>query len=78
MVSRVGCTGGGSDDRFPDSITTLGEGARGSLTTLGEGALLKLSHWGVAWKRGRIGAGDDSVEAAGLGGGLQEETGNCG
>jgi hypothetical protein len=40
--------------------------------------LLKLSSWGVAWKRGGIRAGDDSVEAAGQGGGLQAETGNCG
>ncbi len=46
------------------------------LTTLGEGALLKSSLWGVAWKQGRNGVGDDSVEAAGMGGGLQEETGN--
>jgi hypothetical protein len=30
----------------------------------------------MAWKRGRIGSGNDSVEAAGMGGGLQEETGN--
>jgi hypothetical protein len=45
-------------------------------TTLGEGALLKLSHWGVAWKGGTLGAGDDSVEAAGIGEGLQAETGN--
>jgi hypothetical protein len=28
----------------------------------------------MAWKRGTIGAGDDSVEAAGMGGGLQAET----
>ena len=47
------------------------------LITLGEGVLLKSSHWGVAWKQGAIGVGDDSVEAAGMGGGLQEETGNC-
>jgi hypothetical protein len=46
------------------------------LTTLGEGALLKSSLWGVAWKQGGIGAGDDSVEAAGMEGGLQEETVN--
>ena len=31
----------------------------------------------MAWKQGRIGAGDDSVEAAGMRGGLQEETSNC-
>jgi hypothetical protein len=79
MGSRVGSTGRGSDNRCPDSITTLEEGSRGSLTTLVEkGASLKSSRWGVAWKRGGIGGGDDSVEAAGLGGGLQEETGNCG
>ncbi len=48
------------------------------LTTLGEGVLLKSSHWGVAWKQGAIGVGDDSVEAAGMGGGLQAETGNRG
>ncbi len=30
----------------------------------------------MAWKQGGIGVGDDSVEAFGLGGGLQEETGN--
>jgi hypothetical protein len=46
------------------------------LTTLGEGALLKSSLWGVAWKQGRTGAGDESVEAAGLGGELQEGTSN--
>jgi hypothetical protein len=59
-----------------DWITTLGEGAEGSIITLGEGALLKSSHWGVAWKQGTIGAGDAIVEAAGMGGGLQAETGN--
>ncbi len=48
------------------------------LLTLGEGALLKSSHWGVAWKQGRTGAGDESVEAAGMGRGLQEGTGNRG
>ncbi len=48
------------------------------LTTLGEGALLKLTHWGVAWKQGTIGVGDDSVEAAGMGGELQAETGDRG
>ncbi len=32
----------------------------------------------MAWKQGRTGAGDESVEAAGLGGGLQEGTGNHG
>jgi hypothetical protein len=32
----------------------------------------------VAWKGGGTGAGDESVEAAGLGGELQEGTGNCG
>jgi hypothetical protein len=32
----------------------------------------------MAWKQGKIGASGDSVEAAGLGGGLQEETSNCG
>jgi hypothetical protein len=32
----------------------------------------------VAWKRGALGAGDDIVEAAGIGGGLQAETGNQG
>jgi hypothetical protein len=46
------------------------------LTTLEEGVLLKPSRWGVAWKQGRIEVGDDSAEAAGLGGGLPEETGN--
>jgi hypothetical protein len=30
----------------------------------------------MAWNRGGIGVGDDSVEAAGMGGELQEETGN--
>ncbi len=74
----VGRTNGGSSNGCQGSITTLGDGARGSLTTLGEGALLKLSHWGVAWKQGGTGAGDGSVEAAGLGGGLQEGPGNCG
>jgi hypothetical protein len=65
MGSRVGRTGRGSND-----------GCLGSITTLGEGPLLKSSHWGVAWKQGGTGAGDESVEAAGLGGGLQEGTGN--
>jgi hypothetical protein len=46
------------------------------LATLGEGMLLKSSHWGVVWKQGGTGAGDESVEAAGLGRGLQEGTGN--
>ncbi len=78
MGLRVGSMGGGSDNKCPDSITTLGEGARGLITTLGVGALLKLSRWGVAWKRGRIRAGDDSGEAAGQGGGHQAETGNRG
>jgi hypothetical protein len=32
----------------------------------------------MAWKRGVIGAGDDIVEAAGMGGGLQVETGDRG
>jgi hypothetical protein len=32
----------------------------------------------VTWKQGGTGAGDESVEAAGLGRGLQEGTGNCG
>ena len=40
--------------------------------------LLKSSHWGVAWKQGTIRAGDAIVEAAGMGGGLQAETGNRG
>ncbi len=31
----------------------------------------------MAWKQGRIGVGNYSVEAAGIGGGLQEETGDC-
>jgi hypothetical protein len=66
MGLRVGRTGGGSEDRCQGSITTLGEGAQGLLSILGEGALLKLSRWGVAWKQGRIGPGDESVEAAGL------------
>jgi hypothetical protein len=48
------------------------------LTTLGEGTLLKSSCWGVAWKQGAIGVGNDSVEAAGMGGGLQAETVNRG
>ena len=39
---------------------------------------LKSSHWGMVWKQGALGAGDDSVEAAGMGGGLQAETGNHG
>ncbi len=30
----------------------------------------------MAWKQGTIGAGDDIVESAGMGGGLQAETGN--
>ena len=30
----------------------------------------------MAWKQGGIRAGDDSVEAAGMGGGLQEATDN--
>ncbi len=30
----------------------------------------------MAWKRGGLGAGDNIVEAAGMGGGLQAETGN--
>jgi hypothetical protein len=34
------------------------------LTILGEGALLKSSLWGMAWKQGRIGVDNDSVEAA--------------
>jgi hypothetical protein len=46
------------------------------MTTLGEGALLKSSLWGMAWKQDGIGAGDNSLDAAGMGGGLQEETGN--
>jgi hypothetical protein len=65
MGLQVGRTGGGSSD-----------GCQGSITTLGDGAPLKLSHWGVAWKEGGTGAGDESVEVAGLGRGLQEETGN--
>ena len=32
----------------------------------------------MAWKGGIIGAGDDIVEAAGMGGGLQAETGGRG
>jgi hypothetical protein len=32
----------------------------------------------VAWKQGKTGAGDESVEVAGLGGGIQEGTGNRG
>ncbi len=32
----------------------------------------------MAWKQGETGVGDESVEAAGLGGGLQEGTGNRG
>ncbi len=78
MGLQVGRTGRGSNDRCRGSINTLGEGAQGSLTTLGEGASLKLSRWGVAWNRGGTGAGDESVEAAGLGGGFQEGTGNHG
>ncbi len=31
----------------------------------------------MAWKEGGTGAGDESVEAAGLGRGLQEGTDNC-
>jgi hypothetical protein len=46
------------------------------IVTVGEGALLQSSHWGMAWKQGTLGAGDDIVEAAGMGGGLQAETGN--
>jgi hypothetical protein len=30
----------------------------------------------MAWKQGALGAGDDIVEAAGMGGGLQAETGD--
>ena len=60
MGSCVGRIGGGS-----------GKGCRGSIPTLGEGALLKSSRWGVTWKGGGTGAGNRSVEAAGLGGGLQ-------
>ncbi len=78
MGLQVGRTGRCSNDGCQGLITTLGEGARCSLTTLGEGALLKSSHWGVAWKRGGTGVGDESVEAAGLGGELQEGTGNHG
>jgi hypothetical protein len=40
--------------------------------------LLKLRRWGVAWNKGETGADDESVEAAGLGGGLQEGTSNRG
>ncbi len=40
--------------------------------------MLQLSHWGEAWKQGGTGAGDRSVEAAGLGRGLQEGTGDRG
>jgi hypothetical protein len=76
MGLRVGRTGGGSGDRCQGSITTLRDSTRGSLTTLGEGAMLKLSRWGVAWKQGRTGVDDESVEAAGLGGGLQEGPSN--
>ncbi len=54
MGLRVGSTSRGSDNSCPDSITTIGEGARGLLTTLGEGVLLKLSRRGMAWKQGRI------------------------
>ncbi len=32
----------------------------------------------MAWKQGALGVGDDIVEAAGMGGGLQAETGNHG
>jgi hypothetical protein len=32
----------------------------------------------MAWKQGGTGAGDESVEAAGMGGGLQEGTSNHG
>ncbi len=71
-----GLMGRKGQQRQQRQVPRLGEGARGSLTTLGEGALLKLSHWGVAWKQGRTGAGDPSVEAAGLGRGLQEGTSN--
>ncbi len=78
MGSWVGRTGGGSDNRCQGSITTLGEGAQGLLTTLGEGAPLKSGRWGVAWKQGGTGAGNESVEAAGLGGGLQEGTSDRG
>jgi hypothetical protein len=74
----VGRTGGSSGNGCQGSITTLGDGAQGSIATLEEGALLKSSHWGVAWKRGGTGVGDDSVEAADMGRGLQEGTGNCG
>ncbi len=78
MGSWVGRTGGGSNNKRQGSITILGEGAQGSITTHGEGTLMKLRHWGVASKQGRTGAGDESVEADGLGGGLQEGTGDHG
>jgi hypothetical protein len=67
MGSWVGKTGGGS-----------GVECQCSITTLGEGPLLKSSHWGVAWKQRGRGAGDESVEAAGLGRGPQEGTGDRG
>jgi hypothetical protein len=76
MGLQVGRTGRGSSNGCRGSITTLGDSTQGSITTLGEGASLKLSRWGVAWKQGRTGAGDESVEAAGLGGRLQEGTGD--
>ncbi len=60
MGLRAGRIGGGS-----------GKGCRGSIPTLGEGALLKSSQRGITWKGGGTGAGNRSVEAAGLGGGLQ-------
>jgi hypothetical protein len=60
MGSRAGRIGRGS-----------GEGCRGLIPTLGEGAPLKSSQRGVTWKGGGTGAGDRSVEAAGLGNWLQ-------
>ncbi len=60
MGSRAGRLGGGS-----------GEGCQGSIPTLGEGAPLKLSQRSITWKGGGTGAGNRSVEAAGLGRGLQ-------
>ncbi len=60
MGLRAGRISGGS-----------GKGCQGSIPTLGEGAPLKSSQRGITWKGGGTGAGNRSVEAAGLGGGLQ-------
>jgi hypothetical protein len=67
MGSQIGRTSGGS-----------GNGCRGSIATLGEGTPLNPNRQGVAKKQGGTGAGDGSVEAAGLGGGLPEGTGSSG